>query len=48
MLRREARGNLHLLRTTDLLFANRETAEVTGVSYLTDGPDDVAKTILTS
>mgnify|MGYP000170982255 CR=1 FL=1 len=36
------------LSRTDLLSANRDTAEVTGIPYLTDWQDDVAKSILTS
>ncbi len=36
------------LSRTDLLSANRETARETGIPYLTDWQDDLAKSILTS
>jgi hypothetical protein len=39
--------NLSEIRRTDLISANRETEEVTGIPFMTDAMDDRAKEILT-
>jgi hypothetical protein len=38
--------NLNEMTRTDLISANRETADVTGIPFMTDAYDDVAKSIL--
>ncbi len=40
--------NLSEINRTDLMSANRETAEISGIPFMTDIQDDTAKQILTN